>query len=195
MLDTNMIIGNYQRELNNCFAELKTEKFEEIVIALMNRGSKIYIIGNGGSAATASHMATDLSKIVVRDTPRLRAISLTDNTPLITAIANDIDYSQVFREQLKNLLYPRDVVIGISVSGKSPNILHAITYANSMGATTIGFSGFGGGKLKSLVDISIDVSSENYGVVEDFHMSLNHLLSQFITQFREGSEKWPTQGF
>jgi D-sedoheptulose 7-phosphate isomerase len=157
----------------------------------MTRRSKIFIIGNGGSASTASHMAVDLAKgTQVKGYPSLRVISLTDNVGMITAWANDLAYEEVFTEQLKNLLSYKDVLIAISASGNSPNILSAVRYAKSRGAATVGFIGFGGGKLKDLVDVDITVSSHNYGVVEDFHLTLNHIISQFIKQFRERREAW-----
>jgi|SRR5271157_1323417 len=189
MLPTN--IAAYRKELNQCFDELDQAKLERVLVQLMRRESKIYIIGNGGSASTASHMAVDLAKgSQVEDYPSLRAISLTDNVGMITAWANDLTYEEVFTEQLKNLLTHKDVVIGISASGNSPNILSAIRYAKKRGAMTIGFAGFGGGRLKDLADIDITVSSHNYGVIEDFHLSLNHIISQFIKGFRERREVW-----
>ena len=184
-------INQYRLDLEECFDELDYEKLKKIVIHLMHLGTTIYIIGNGGSASTASHMETDLAKTTSLDGyPKIKAVSLTNNTSLITALANDLSYETVFVEQLKGFLKHGDIVIGLSVSGNSPNILAAMKYAREKGAVTIGFIGFGGGKLKDLVDIDITVSSCNYGVVEDFHLSLNHILSQFIKEFREEGEKW-----
>lgn len=189
MLPTNIIA--YRKELSRCFDELDQEKLQRVLIYLMTRRSKIFIIGNGGSASTASHMAVDLAKgTQVKGYPSLRVISLTDNVGMITAWANDLAYEEVFTEQLKNLLSYKDVLIAISASGNSPNILSAVRYAKSRGAATVGFIGFGGGKLKDLVDVDITVSSHNYGVVEDFHLTLNHIISQFIKQFRERREAW-----
>ncbi len=111
-----------------------------------------------------------------------RVISLADNMALLSAWANDASYDVVFKEQLENLLEPGDVVLAISASGNSPNVLRAMEYARKCGAVTIGFAGFGGGKLKQLVDIDISVSSNNYGQVEDLHLTLNHIVSQYLKQ-------------
>jgi len=141
-----------------------------------HRGRRIFIIGNGGSAATASHMMCDLAKgCAVEGKPLVKAMSLTDNVPVMTAISNDIAYENVFTEQLKVFLEAGDVVIGITASGNSPNILHAIQYANEQGATTVG-----GGKLKAMVNVDVTVESRNYGHVEDLHCVLEHLISQAV---------------
>ena len=178
--------NSYVRGIASCQEEVSLEKLDTILNVLseaQRERRRIFILGNGGSATTASHMACDLGKgAAVPGLPRLRAISLTDNTALLTAWANDASYESVFKEQLATLLEPGDVVIGISASGNSPNVLRAIEFANQHGALTIGFIGFGGGKLKDLVQIDITVSSRNYGVVEDFHCVLNHVLAQYLTQ-------------
>jgi D-sedoheptulose 7-phosphate isomerase len=184
-------IDRYRAELNNCFKELNEKQMEHVVMQLSKRGRTIFILGNGGSALTASHMALDLNKWSrVKDFPNLRAISLTDSVGSITAWANDVSSVSIFKEQLANLMRPGDLVIGISASGNSPNVLTAISYAKENGATTIGLIGFGGGDLKDIVDAAIVSSSTNYGVVEDFHMSLGHILAQFIKEHRERDERW-----
>ena len=179
-------VNNYFRGLASCQAEISIEKLNTILNVLLSaqrEGRTIFILGNGGSATTASHMACDLGKgAAVPGSPRLRAISLTDNIALLTAWANDVNYESVFKEQLANLLEPGDIVVGISASGNSPNVLRAIEFANQHGAVTIGFIGFGGGKLRDLVQIDVTISSRNYGVVEDFHSILNHVLAQYLTQ-------------
>jgi D-sedoheptulose 7-phosphate isomerase len=184
-------INSYLYELIDCFEELDPKLMEQVVMQLSKRGRTIFILGNGGSALTASHIALDLNKWSrVKGFPNLRAISLTDNVGTITAWANDATYQDVFREQLANLLRMGDLVIGISASGSSMNVLKAIQYAKDYGAFTIGFSGFGGGTLKNVADLAIVSSSENYGVIEDFHMSLGHILAQFIKEHRERDERW-----
>lgn len=137
---------------------------------------KIYLIGNGGSAATASHLATDLQK---KD---FKAISLVDNISLITAIGNDIGYDYIFRNQLMNCLNVGDVLIAFSASGNSLNILKAIEYAKNEEVVTVGFSGFNGGRLKDRCDISIHVATElgAYGPVEDIHMVIGHLVAKYF---------------
>lgn len=183
-------IADYQKELNCCFEQIGWGTLTHIISQLMKRNTRIYIIGNGGSASTASHMAVDLAKgTQVKGYPSLCVTSLTD-CAMITAWANDTNYDHVFEEQLKTCLRRQDTVIAISASGRSTNVIHAIRYAKEVGATTIGFVGFGGGVLKSMVDFDITVSSKNYGIVEDFHLSLNHIISQFIKRFRERGEKW-----
>jgi D-sedoheptulose 7-phosphate isomerase len=140
-------------------------------------------MGNGGSATTAMHMARDLQiGTAIPGKPRLRATSLADNVAFITAIANDIDYSSIFTEQLIGQMKEGDVVIGISASGNSPNVLKAIEYANDNDAVTIGIIGFGGGKLKELASKSIVLSKKNYQQVEDVHMALAHIIPCWIKE-------------
>lgn len=143
----------------------------------------IFIIGNGGSAATASHMANDFSKgIMTKSGKSLKAISLTDNAPILTAISNDEGYEKIFINQLKVLLKREDVVIGISASGNSINVISALKYAKEHGAKTIGLVGFDGGKMKYLVDVCIHITTPAgmYGPVEDMHMILNHIISGYL---------------
>ncbi len=179
-------VSSYFAGLQQCFDELSAEKLEQVVEILRDAqraGRTIFVLGNGGSASTSSHMAVDLGKGTSKNArPRLRMVSLADNIGLITAWANDVNYEEVFSQQLENLLRPGDVVIAISASGNSPNVLRAVKQANEKKATTIGFIGFGGGKLKELVQVDLTVSSRNYGQVEDFHLSLNHILSQYLTE-------------
>ncbi|MFB3813629.1 MAG: HAD-IIIA family hydrolase [Terriglobales bacterium] len=174
----------YNERLQRCFDETPVEKLERIVEILREarrEQRRVFFLGNGGSAATAMHMAVDFGKgTAVPGVPRLRAISLADNVGAITAWANDDSYDVVFKEQLVNLLEPGDVVIAITASGNSPNVLRAVEYARERKAITIGFIGFGGGKLKNMVDIDVTVSPKDYGVVEDFHLVLNHILSQYL---------------
>src|SRR5438067_5130212 len=119
-------------------------------------GHRIFIMGNGGSAATASHFALDLAKnTIMPGAPRLKAISLTDHVPLITAWSNDTAYEHIFAEQLANMIEPGDVVIGISTSGNSPNVINALHLARTFQAATIGLLGATGGKLKSIVDAAV----------------------------------------
>jgi D-sedoheptulose 7-phosphate isomerase len=151
---------------------------------------QIFIVGNGGSAATASHMACDLGKGTIDFSnpsfKRFRTISITDNNALITALGNDISFDRVFVEQLKNLLNPGDLVVIITASGNSPNLLPVIDYARQMGAVTIGLLGFGGGKARGLVDVPLVVSSRNYGIAEDFHLIVQHILTQYLQRALAG---------
>jgi D-sedoheptulose 7-phosphate isomerase len=137
-----------------------------------------FIIGNGGSASTASHMMNDLSKMTSVDgMPRFRAIALTDNMPYITAIANDIDYADVFVEQLRNLLLPDDIVVAISGSGNSENVIRACVYARELGAKVVGLCGEPGSRLCGASDAVVTVSANNICQQEDGHLILNHAIA------------------
>ena len=145
------------------------------------RGNRIYIFGNGGSAVTASHFAVDLAKGTASPgEPRFRAISLCDNMAVLTAVGNDYGYDEIFEEQLRGLVEPGDLAIGISASGNSPNVLRAIEYARSEGAATLGLVGFGGGKLAEAADLALVVSPRNYGLSEEAHLILIHILTQYL---------------
>lgn len=162
------------------------EKIIEKLIEAKNNDKQIFIIGNGGSAATASHFACDLAKGTIdydnENFKRFRAISLTDNISIMTAIGNDLSYNDIFVEQLKNFLNPGDVLIVISASGNSPNILKALEYAKKIKAYTIGLLGFEGGKAKEMLDMSLIIKSYNYGISEDFHLIIEHIMTQIIRQ-------------
>lgn len=152
---------------------------------------QVLILGNGGSAATASHFACDLGKgTEVPGYPCFRAIALTDNMPLFSAYANDCGYEHVFARQLANLMRPGDIVIGISGSGNSINVLKAIELARTMQATTIGFVGFDGGQLKETVDLCIHVPSDCMEQVEDIHLMLEHLICTCLRK-AIGLDKYP----
>lgn len=180
------IIGDYLKGLRSCLDELNTQDIIEIVDIIMKAyagGKRVFFMGNGGSATTASHFARDISiGTAAAGKPRLRAISLADNVAMITSLANDIDYNSIFKEQLVGQMDEGDVVIGISASGNSPNVLEAIKYAHDEGAVTVGFIGFGGGKLKELADKSIVLSSRDYGQVEDTHLTLDHIFTCLVRE-------------
>jgi D-sedoheptulose 7-phosphate isomerase len=144
-------------------------------------GRTIYFFGNGGSAATSSHMSQDLGKLtIVEGKKRFRSISLTDALPLILAWANDRSYAEVFAEQVKSHVRAGDVAIGISGSGNSPNVLRALEEARRLGATTVGLIGMGGGKMRALCDVAIVVPSNNMQHIEDVHHILLHLLTAYL---------------
>ena len=179
-------IQNYIKGLNHCLEELfqqDIDKIADIIFDAYKKGKQIFIMGNGGSASTASHFARDLAiGAAVKGKPRLRAISLTDNVATLTALANDIDYSSIFEQQLVGQVEEGDVAIGISASGNSPNVLKAIEFARKNGALTVGFIGFGGGKLKELTHKCIVLSSKDYGQVEDAHLCLTHIISYLVKE-------------
>lgn len=161
------------------------DKIARVLEAAEKKGSQVFVIGNGGSAATASHIATDWAKTAERSgKPLLRSMSLTDNVPFMTAIANDLGYDEVFVRQLKNYLRRGDIVVIISGSGNSPNVVKAAKFARSVGALTVGMTGFSGGKLRKLVDICLHVESEQYGVIEDLHMAVGSILAFYLKQRR-----------
>lgn len=162
-------------------------KVMEILERVRRERRTVFLAGNGGSAATASHMANDLMKTIVsgRDTCGLRAISLSDNTQLVTAIANDMSYDDVFAEQLKHLACEGDILIVISGSGNSKNIIRAVETAKRLRLTTIGFLGKGGGKVKNMVDVSVVVPSDDYGPIEDVHLVFNHLITEYLRSLQE----------
>lgn len=159
------------------------------ILAAYHRQAQIFVMGNGGSAATASHLACDINKGCCLDlAKKFRMICLNDNIPTLLAIANDISYAAVFEEQLKNFLNPDDLVIGISGSGNSENVLRAIRYGAANKVRTIGWSGFGGGRLAALVDLPFVIQSHDMQQVEDAHMIVTHMLMQHIHKALHGSQ-------
>jgi D-sedoheptulose 7-phosphate isomerase len=137
----------------------------------------VYVFGNGGSAALASHCACDLGKgTVVNGNRRFRVLALTDNVPLMTAWANDASYEDVFAEQLESLVRKDDIALAISGSGNSPNVLKALDVARNAGAFTIGLTGFKGGRMKELCDLCVIVPSDSMQVIEDLHVCVNHAI-------------------
>jgi D-sedoheptulose 7-phosphate isomerase len=169
------------------------KKAQEIVGELLkarDSGKRIYIMGNGGSASTASHMASDLNKGANRkDAPRFKAIALTDNIPAMLAWANDSSYEDVFLEQLTNHVEKGDVVIGISGSGNSVNVLKAIEHANRVGAVTIGLTGFDGGVLNKICKVSYVVPNDCMQQVEDVHLLIEHMISIILRDSPECTGK------
>lgn len=164
------------------------EKVKDVFAKAYKEGRRFYVCGNGGSAAISDHFICDANKGTHVEGKRpLMSQSLASNGPMITALANDISYEQVFSKQLEYLLEPGDVVVTISSSGNSPNVVRACEYAKSKGAVTVAFVGFEGGKLHKLADYSLWVPIKNYGIAEDLHQSIMHILTQFLYQeIREG---------
>ncbi len=174
-------IDRYLKEVAEMVAALPRGDIRRVVQAIQetrDRNGQIFLLGNGGSASLASHMACDLAKTsIVPGVRRIRAIALTDNVALMTAWANDSAYEDIFAEQLINLVLPRDLVIAVSGSGNSPNVLKAVDVARTAGALTVGFTGRPGGRLKDMVDISVVVPSSRIEVAEDGHLILDHVIS------------------
>jgi D-sedoheptulose 7-phosphate isomerase len=177
-------ITTYLTEVDQMLRAISQPHLQQ-VLSLLERAylkqHRIFLMGNGGSAATASHFALDLAKnTIVVGAPRLKAISLTDHVPLITAWSNDTNYEHVFAEQLVNMIEPGDVVIGISTSGNSPNVINALCLARSIGAATIGLLGAEGGKIKDIVDVYVLAPGQNIEQEEDAHMILAHIITRHM---------------
>ena len=186
-------IDSYFQEIIKCIVLLDKKsiaKIIEVIFVAYQTDKNIYILGNGGAASTSSHMAADLGKgtlarVYDKSEKRLHVISLTDNVALITAYANDLSYDDVFLQQLRNLLERDDVVIAISGSGNTKNVINAILYSKKIGAKTIGLTGFNsGGKLAQIVDVPLIVKTAHYGPIEDVHMMIGHLVSACIANFK-----------
>ena len=182
-------IDSYFQEVIKCIVLLEKQSLEqmiEIIMEAYENDKKIYILGNGGSASTASHLACDLGKgtlarVYDKNEKRLHVLSLTDNVALMTAYANDLSYDDIFLQQLRNLVERDDVVIAISGSGNTKNVLSAVVFAKKIGAKTIGLTGFNtGGKLAQIVDVSIIVKTSHYGPLEDVHMMIGHLVAATV---------------
>ncbi|MFH1011839.1 MAG: SIS domain-containing protein [bacterium] len=179
-------LNNYLERLRRVLDEVSPEdvgRVAEVLEEAFRHGKSVFICGNGGSATTASHWACDLGKgTVTAGKHGFRVLSIGDNPALLTAYANDCGYDSVFAEPIRSWAEPGDVVILITASGNSPNVLAAAKVAREIGCTTIGLIGFGGGKLASMVDHQITVSCRDYGPVEDLHMILDHVISGFLRQ-------------
>ena len=173
---------DYLTSVLNSISLSDIEKFIKVLLESRERASSVFFIGNGGSAATASHFANDIAIGTKTYQKPFRAISLCDNQAVITAIANDDGYEEIFSQQLKVLLKKNDVVVSISASGNSSNLLHAVDVAQKMNAITVGISAFDGGKMKEMVDVSLHVPTGKgeYGPAEDSHMMLDHLVSNYL---------------
>lgn len=178
-----MLFNSYKNEIETALNNLNYEIINTVIneiISIRNNRKTIYLLGNGGSAATANHMATDLmfgSKI---KNPSLKAISLVGNSSILTATGNDVGFEQIFLRQLEQLINHGDLVILISASGNSPNIIKVAEFTSSQNIKTIGFTGFDGGKLLKMTDISVHVptSKGKYGIVEDIHSIIGHMITE-----------------
>ena len=174
----------YIDSLNGLLGSFDTEAFDRIVNSILDAYSDetaIFIMGNGGSASTASHFACDINKGCCLDLDKkFKVICLNDNIPTLLAYANDLDYASIFVEQLKNFFHLEDLVIGISGSGNSENVLRAIRYANENGGKTVGLTGYSGGKLGQLADIAYVAASDDMQKIEDVHMIIVHMIMQAV---------------
>jgi len=184
-------ITEYFQSLSLALRSVSHETVNAIANALLSAYHEeraVFLIGNGGSASLASHFACDLGKGTtarIQHGRRFRAHSLTDNIAMMTAWANDANYADIFAEQLRNFVKPRDVVLAISGSGNSPNVLNGLEVARERGAFCIGLTGFRGGKMKPLCDLCLVVPSDNMQVIEDIHLSVAHALFTTIRRVLE----------
>ncbi|MGD0693658.1 MAG: SIS domain-containing protein [Terriglobia bacterium] len=183
--------ADYQSELSKALAGVSQDRFEEFVHLLESayeEERQVFLMGNGGSASTASHITCDLNKsLSFGRQKRFRAICLNDNLPLLMAYANDVSYEDVFIEPLKNFLKVGDLVVALSGSGNSPNVLKAIEYANNHGAHTVGLSGFDGGKLARLARTPVVAPVDDMQKAEDAHLILLHVVFQILRARISGS--------
>jgi len=177
-------INTYFTELEEMLRSISQTHLHHVLSLLedaYHNGQHIFIMGNGGSAATASHFALDLAKnTITPGAPRLKAISLTDHVPLITAWSNDTAYEHVFEEQLANMIEPGDVVIAISTSGNSLNVINALWLAKQTRAVTVGLLGATGGLIKNIVDAYVLAPGQNIEQEEDAHMVLAHTITRHM---------------
>jgi D-sedoheptulose 7-phosphate isomerase len=187
------LIQNYISTLQLTMDQLPRQSIADVIAVLQlarMRGSQVFILGNGGSASTASHFACDLAKNTRQEgLPHFRVIGLTDNMAMFSALANDEGYENVFSEQLASLVRSGDIVIAISASGNSENVIRAAEIAHRLEATVIGFTGFDGGRLGQLVNINIHVNSNIIEHVEDMHLMLEHLIVSSIKDQVRSVEK------
>ncbi|MCD4707928.1 MAG: SIS domain-containing protein [Candidatus Sabulitectum sp.] len=164
------------------------ERITSLILEAYKKGNRIFVFGNGGGSSTSAHFVCDLAKgTITEGKPRLKAISLAENMPLLTAWANDTDYTNTFGEQLKNLVEQDDVVIGLSGSGMSPNVINAFHVANDAGAVSILLSGFVGGNALKAASDAIVVPSTDMQQIEDVHMILTHIIFRCLKREIEES--------
>jgi len=180
--------GSYLNYLSGVLGGIDCEsigRFIQVLLDAREKGANIYFIGNGGSAATASHFANDLAIGTNSYDKPFRALSLTDNQAIITAIGNDFGYDEIFVRQLRVLGNPGDIVVAISASGNSSNLICAFEYAKSIGIKTIAITAFDGGKMKQMADdgIHVPTAQKEYGPAEDAHMVLDHLVGAYLARY------------
>ena len=170
----------YLEEERKVLKNLDEKEINDVMNILENarlQGNRVFICGNGGSAATASHFCCDFNKgVSYSQKVKYNFECLNDNVPMMMAIANDISYEDIFSEPLKNKMQKEDILLAISGSGNSRNVVKAVEYAKSIGATTVGLVGYSGGKVKELVDYCIHVKIDNMQIVEDVHMIMDHVM-------------------
>ena len=184
---------NYAASLKEAIEGISSDAIEQVCDKILNAtrdGHQIFVVGNGGSAAIAEHLCCDWSKGTnCANYPAISSRSLTSNVALYSAIANDYGFDHVFDTQLEFFARPGDLLIAISSSGNSSNVLNAVNRAKESGIFVVGFTGFSGGKLAQIADASVHVSTHNYGIVEDAHQAVMHIIAQYIACRRDHGER------
>lgn len=187
-------VDDYVGRLSAALAVLDRDLMTRLGDTLMRayrNDKQVYVIGNGGSSSTASHMAADLAKNTIGpNMKRFKIATLSENAAIVTALGNDLGYENIFYEQLVNIVGAGDVLIVVSASGNSPNVIKAIRYAQQQSAEVVGLLGFDGGEAARLADIPIVVRSYDYGIVEDVHLVINHMLVEHFQQQLAASKPW-----
>ena len=157
------------------------EQYGALLFAAWKHDRQVFCFGNGGSASTASHHVLDLVKTAsVTGQRHLRAFGMNDNIGILTAVSNDLEYTEAFSFPLHVYSRPGDIAVAISASGNSPNILHAARLARDKGLTLVALTGFAGGNIAAMADVHINISSDNYGIIEDLHLSVGHMVAQIL---------------
>jgi D-sedoheptulose 7-phosphate isomerase len=187
-------VDDYVTRLEAALAELDRDlmrRLGDTLLRAYRNDKQVFVIGNGGSSSTASHMAADLAKNTIGpNMKRFRIATLSENAAIVTALANDLGYENIFYEQLVNVIRAGDVLIVVSASGNSPNVIKAIRYAQAQSAEVVGLLGFEGGEAAALADIPIVVRSDAYGIVEDVHLIINHMLVEHFQQELSATRPW-----
>ena len=183
--DVKVFAGSYFQHLSDVLSAIDKDEIAQFISTLLearDRGATVFFIGNGGSASTASHFANDLTIGTNSYERPFRIVSLADNQAVITAVGNDFGYDEIFTRQLRILGQPGDVVVAISASGNSPNLVPAFEHAKSAGIKTVGLTAFDGGKLRQMADECVHVPTEakEYGPAEDAHLILNHMVGNYL---------------
>jgi D-sedoheptulose 7-phosphate isomerase len=185
-IDSGSYANAYFNRINEAAATIDRERIEQaagILTKVYTEGGMVYSCGNGGSAAITNHLTCDHCKLVQTDTALTpRIVSLSTTVEMITAIGNDISFDEIFVYQLRSLAKPGDVLITISSSGNSENIVRAAMWAKENRIKVISMTGFSGGRSAGIADVNLHIDSDNYGVIEDVHQSLMHILAQYIRQ-------------
>lgn len=185
--------AEYLEAMKGILAQIDADAIDAyagVLVDAWREGRRVFVFGNGGSAYNASHHVTDYVKTAAAPgKPRLHAFSMTDNVGLLTAVGNDLDYDQAFLFPLESYARAGDVAVGISCSGNSPNLLRACEWARAKGLKVVALTGFAGGKVKELAHLHINIPSDNYGIIEDLHMSIGHIATQMLNAAMLGDRR------